>query len=163
LSSRSVGLFSYTHSWFDECNTQSCRYERFDTNQLSGTRSPPYLPSCGSALTGHDFKLWIAFQVVSTLSDAFQSLNAYHFVVVFFLVLLPHSWSRRFAIDCTSHVCLDIQFHTITPSPNHALNIVASIAIWNRNRFAMVTALGLFGTNVAFSIQGKSLPLLLLA
>ena len=88
----------------------------------------------------------------------FEYLSLYRCL---FLVLLPHSWSRQFAIDCTSHVCLDIQFHTVTPSPNHTLNIVASIAIWNRNKFAMVTALGLFGTNVAFAIQGKSLPLLL--
>jgi hypothetical protein len=81
LSSRSIDLLSDARGWSDECNTQSCRYERLDTIQLSGTRSP-YLP-CGSALTGHDFKLWIAFQVVSTLSDAFQSLNTYHFIVVF--------------------------------------------------------------------------------
>jgi hypothetical protein len=39
---------------------------------------------------------------------------------------------------------------------------IASIAIWNRNRVVVATAIGVWGINVVISIQSKSLPFLLL-
>jgi hypothetical protein len=40
-----------------------------------------------------------------------------------------------------------------------ALIPVASIAIWNRRKVVVRIAIGLWITNVAFLVQGKSLPL----
>ncbi|KAI0294357.1 hypothetical protein BC826DRAFT_1104652 [Russula brevipes] len=64
--------------------------------------------SCGSALTGHDFKLWISFQLF---------------------------------------------FCYTSGAAGSLLIVLRIIAIWNRNRFVMMTSLGLLGTNVAFFIQ----------
>ena len=38
----------------------------------------------------------------------------------------------------------------------------SSIAIWNRNKVVMAIAIVVWGTNVAFLIEGRSLPLPLL-
>ena len=63
----------------------------------------------------------------------------------------------RFAINCPSHVCLYLYFRAATTSLVEALIMVVSIAIWNRKKLAVWISLGVWGCNVAFLIQGKSL------
>jgi len=63
----------------------------------------------------------------------------------------------RFAINCPSHVCLYLYFRATTTSLVEALIMVVSIAIWNRKKLAVWISLGVWGCNVAFLIQGKSL------
>jgi hypothetical protein len=110
-----------------------------------------------STLTGHDFKLLISSEFVSTRPHKFPSPNTEHLIVILFSVLLLYICSRRFAIDCASHVCLNLLLHTTRISPCQALNGAASIAIWNRNKFVMATAYSLLGINVAFFIHSMSL------
>jgi hypothetical protein len=40
---------------------------------------------------------------------------------------------------------------------DEALIVVASIAIWNRNKLAVGISLGVWGCNVAFLVQGRPL------
>jgi hypothetical protein len=68
---------------------------------------------------------------------------------------------RFFAFDCSSRV-RSHQHPRDTPiSPNQPLIDISSIAIWNRNKAAMAATIGVWGINIVFLIQGKSLlPLL---
>jgi hypothetical protein len=57
-----------------------------------------------------------------------------------------------------------VSFHSSKPGPsfsNQALTEAFSIAIWNKNKFAMAFAVITWLTNVSVIIQGKSLPFFL--
>jgi hypothetical protein len=62
-----------------------------------------------------------------------------------------------------------VSFHSSIPpsqghlSPNRALIETFSIAIWNKNKFAVAFAVITWVTNVSVIIQGKSLPFYSLA
>ena len=66
-------------------------------------------------------------------------------------------YSSCFAFNRPSHVCLYLYFRAAATSPDEALIVVASIAIWNRNKLAVRISLGVWGCNVAFLVQGKLL------
>jgi hypothetical protein len=54
-----------------------------------------------------------------------------------------------------------VSFHSFKPGqyfPNQALIEAFSIAIWNKNKFAMAIAVISWVTNVSVIIQGKSFP-----
>jgi hypothetical protein len=54
-----------------------------------------------------------------------------------------------------------VSFHFFKPGPslpNQALTEAFSIAIWNKNKFAVAFAVIMWVTNVSVVIQGKSLP-----
>ena len=61
--------------------------------------------------------------------------------------------------DCTSHVRLFYTFivHIFFHKANAHMWWCRRIAIWNRNRIAMVIAMCAWSTNVAFLIHGKSI------
>jgi len=52
-----------------------------------------------------------------------------------------------------------INISVIPKSPQSDLIEVSSIAIWNRNRFAVVVSIIVWATNAAFLIQGKDFHL----
>jgi hypothetical protein len=54
-----------------------------------------------------------------------------------------------------------VSFHSFKPGPsfpNQALTDAFSIAIWNKNKFAVTIAAIALVTNASVIIQGKSLP-----
>ena len=65
----------------------------------------------------------------------------------------------RFAIDCSSHVRLYLESHIAAIFRNNVLIDDASIAIWNRNKVAVILAITVWVITVAFHLQSKFLPL----
>ncbi len=131
----------------------------YDSNRLPGTSRVPRLRHHDHILTNQNPKVWITLQVVSILSN----------VPVFgegtfnpsFLGdwLLEHC--RLFSLDCYSCVSVILYFCAGASFPNLALiePEVSSNAIWHRNKIVVAIAGGLWLSNVAASIEGKSLPL----
>jgi len=58
--------------------------------------------------------------------------------------------------NCQLWIAFQLFFCYTSGAAGSLLIVLRIIAIWNRNRFVVVTALGLFGTNVAFFIQGNA-------
>ncbi|KAI0294360.1 hypothetical protein BC826DRAFT_341273 [Russula brevipes] len=58
--------------------------------------------------------------------------------------------------NCQLWIVFQVFFCRTAGAAGSLLIVLRIIAIWNRNKYAMVTALGLFGINVAFSIQGNA-------
>jgi hypothetical protein len=75
-----------------------------------------------------------------------------HLNLTFFLDFFLRVFGLCFAADCPSHVCLDVHLYSM-------LIETCSIAIWNPNKVAMVMAIGVWGINAVFLIEGRSLPL----
>ena len=69
--------------------------------------------------------------------------------------------NHRFAIECTSHVRLCLQFQVTKIFQKQALIGFASIAIWNRNKVVVTLAITVWGISVVSHIQSKHLPLTL--
>ena len=63
----------------------------------------------------------------------------------------------RFAIDCSSHVRLHLQFHKAAIFRDLVLIDAASIAIWNRNKVVVTLSITVLGISIAFHLQSKSL------
>ncbi|KAI0294359.1 hypothetical protein BC826DRAFT_341327 [Russula brevipes] len=58
--------------------------------------------------------------------------------------------------NCQLWIAFQVFFCYTAGAAGSLLIVLRIIAIWNRNKYAMVTALGLFGINVAFFIQGNA-------
>jgi len=58
--------------------------------------------------------------------------------------------------NCQLWIAFQAFFCHTAGAAGSLLIVLRIIAIWNRNKYAMVTALGLFGIDVAFSIQGNA-------
>jgi len=56
-------------------------------------------------------------------------------------------------LNCQLWISFQLFFCYTSGAAGSLLIVLRIIAIWNRNRFVMMTSLGLFGTNVAFYIQ----------
>jgi hypothetical protein len=112
-------------------------------------------------LTVHDFKTWISFLIVSTHSTVFNRGNAdaLHLILITYLVFYLLVFSRCLAVDCSSHVCLDLHLRSTIIFAELILIGASSIAIWNRKKVIVAMAITLWGINVAFLIEGRSLPL----
>ena len=61
-----------------------------------------------------------------------------------------------FVIDRSSHVCAHLSFRSMIISLHQVLMEAASIAIWNKNKIAVGLAIGTWGINIPFLIQGMS-------
>ena len=61
----------------------------------------------------------------------------------------------RIVPDCPPHVRLLLHGYTMITFPGETLMENPSIAIWNRNTVVVSISLIVWGTNVAFLIQGK--------
>lgn len=118
-----------------------------------------YLPFHSRALTGHDFKAGMSTNIVGTISYAPQLRRgeAKSLTIVFFLLLgfILSDSVRIFAIDCSSGVRPSTIYGT-TISPIQVFIETASIAIWNANRTIVAIAIGIWGINIAFLVQGES-------
>jgi hypothetical protein len=119
----------------------------------------PRLRHQDHTLTNHNPKVWIKFQVVSILSNVPVFGEGIFNPSFLGDWLLEHC--RLFSLDCYSHVSVVLHFYARASFPNQALiePEVSSIAIWNRNKIIVAIAGGLWLSNVAASIEGKSLPL----
>lgn len=82
-------------------------------------------------------------------------------IVIFLLGFCLLDYVRLFAINCSSRVCPRQHFYylTIPPLPPQlrCLSRFFSIAIWNRNKVVVATAIGVWVIDVGFFLQGKSL------
>ena len=67
-------------------------------------------------------------------------------------------YGRCFAAGCPSHVCPDLRLPLYGHLPRVVLIEVSSIAIWNRNKVAVVIAISVWGINVVFLVEGGCLP-----
>jgi len=83
--------------------------------------------------------------------------NDSHFIVIFLLVFHLFDDVRLFTIDCASHVRLLSHFHETTIFPDQTFIVIASIAIWNKNKVATAMAISLWTAHVAFFIYCKLL------
>lgn len=117
-----------------------------------------YLPFHSRALTGRDFKAGMSTNIVGTISYAPQlrrgeakSLT----IIFFFLGLILSDSVCIFAIDRSSGVCPSTIYGT-TISQIQVFIETASIAIWNANRTVAAIAIGIWGINIAFLVQGES-------
>ena len=119
----------------------------------------PRLRRHNHTLTNQIPKVWVKFQVVSILSNV-PVFGEGIFNPSFLGDCLPEH-CRLFSLDCYSYVSVVLYFCAGASFPNQALiePEVSSIAIWNRNKIVMAIAGGLWLSNVAASIEGKSLPL----
>ena len=136
-----------------------CQHGRCDPSPLSSEYRVLNL-SLTWDLTGYNFKVLMSFSAVSTLAHTLPSPkreNAYHLFVLlidYFLLVCD----RRFAIDCFPHVRLRQRLPVLTFFRNQVLIDIASIAIWNRNKFVVTLAIAVWGISAAFHIQSKPLP-----
>lgn len=97
-----------------------------------------------------------------SLNDlSFQRGNNIPFNHILFLGVFVLVHDCLFTIDRASHVRPDQHFRGTTVFPNQALTAVPSIAIWNKNKVAVVAAACLWGANAVFFIQGNFSPVLL--
>jgi len=65
----------------------------------------------------------------------------------------------RYAIDCSSHVCVRPRFHLKTILGNQVLTNAASIAIWDRNKVVVRLTIIVWGTSIGFHLYSEFLLL----
>lgn len=83
--------------------------------------------------------------------------NTYDAIVIVFLGFRLFDDVHLLTIDCPSRVCPRQHLHDATIFRNQTFIEVVRIAVWNRNKVAVVTAIILWVINAAFFIQCKSL------
>ena len=108
----------------------------------------------------HNLKATSSFSTVST--GALSSTRSHprggndsHSIIILLLVFRLFDDVRLFTVDCSPHVRILSRFHKTAIFPDQTFIEVASIAIWNKNKIAMVMAISLWGANAAFFIYCK--------
>ncbi|KAH9985091.1 hypothetical protein BJV77DRAFT_1071623 [Russula vinacea] len=85
--------------------------------------------------------------------DVATQINCQPWILFAFVDVFLPVCDRRFAIDCSSHVCLHLQSHFAAIFSNQALIDAASIAIWNRNKVVVALTIMVWGMSIGFHLQ----------